>query len=212
MDPQGSASFYFRVRPAGKLKAGSVVRGGSDLDAAVRGSDYPYLDIIPADISYRNIGRSLRQKKHPKRRLSKVFDRFRSEYDFLFVDCPPGISLGAENIFRASDLILMPIIPSTLSMETKDLVYKFFRDKGLDTSLIVPFFSMVDRRKKLHRETVCYAKHSGGNILETYIPVSSSIEKMGISRQPLCAVSQKSPGAEAYARLWMYIKERLWSE
>ncbi|MBN1685333.1 MAG: ParA family protein [Spirochaetales bacterium] len=210
MDPQGSASYCFRVRPPRKLKARAVIQGGNALEESIRESDFPYLDILPAHISFRNLNKFLRRQKHPKRRYGKVFDKFVGDYDFLFIDCPPGIALEAENIFRACDIVLMPIIPTVLSIETKKVVYSFFKDKGLDSSILLPFFSMVDGRKKLHLSTIETLRQEDPRILEASIPFSSEIEKSSLARKPLCAVSRRSKGARAYAELWEQIKDRLW--
>lgn len=209
MDPQGSASYYYRVRPAGKLKAKTVAGGGKKLERGIRGSDYANLDILPADISYRHLSRNLGKKKRPRRRLAEVFSRFETEFDYLFIDCPPGISLEAESVFRAADMVLMPVIPTPLSMQTKGVVYRFFEEKGLSTSLIVPFFSLVDRRKSLHRTIVLSTLKRDESVLRSYIPYSSSIERMGISRKPVCSVSSRSVGAVTFAALWEETKTRL---
>jgi len=210
MDPQGSASYHFRVRPPKKLKARTIIQGGKTLEKSVRGSDYPYLDILPADISFRNLNKFLRKKKHPKRQFGKMIDNFAGEYDLLFIDCPPGISIEAENVFRISDMVLFPIIPTVLSLETMQVVYSFFENKKLDTAAIVPFFSMVDRRKKLHLSTLETMQEKDPGILKSYIPFSSEIEKSGVTREPLCATSKKGAGALAYRALWEEIKDKLW--
>lgn len=208
MDPQGSASFYLRAKPDAKLNVSRLVNGGDKLEKSIRGSDYPHLDILPGDMSYRNINKLLRKKKHPKRHLQKVFQRFSTGFDFLFVDCPSSISIEAENVFRASDLILLPLIPTILSMETKKSVYSFFRNRGFDETLILPFFSMVDRRKKLHRVIVENNLSEDPRILRSLIPFSSTIEKMGVSRRP-CTVSTRSVGALAFRELWVEVKQKL---
>ena len=207
MDPQGSASYYFRVRPPKKLKARTVLQGGKALEKSVLGSDYPYLDILQSDISFRNLSKFLRKKKHPKRQYGKIISSFNDDYDYLFIDCPPGISIEAENVFRVSDIVLLPIIPTVLSLETKNVVYSFFKKKGLNSLKIVPFFSMVDKRKKLHVETL-EGMGEESQILKAYIPFSSEIEKSGVARKPLCAMSEKSAGARAYRELWEQIKEK----
>lgn len=210
MDPQGSASYYFRVRPPKKLKAQTVIQGGNALEKSIRGSDFPYLDILPSDISFRNLDKVLRKKRHPKRQYGRVLSRFVGDYDFLFIDCPPGISIEAENVFRTCDIVLLPVIPTVLSIETKNLIYSFFQDKKLDSSIILPFFSMVDRRKKLHISTMESVIKDDSRFLNAYIPFSSEIEKSGLTRKPMCASSERSKGARAYRDLWEEIKDKLW--
>ena len=56
--------------------------------------------------------------KHPTRRLARVLEPLRDEYDYIFLDCPPSISLVSESVFEAADALLVPIIPATLSSRT----------------------------------------------------------------------------------------------
>ena len=69
-------------------------------------------------------------------------------YDYTFLDCPPSISLVSESVFEAADALLVPIIPATLSSRTLDQLHGVL-GKGPQ---VFGFFSMADRRKKLHRE------------------------------------------------------------
>jgi len=41
-----------------------------------------------------------------------------TQYDVVFLDCPPSISLLSENVFHAVDTLLVPMIPATLSVRT----------------------------------------------------------------------------------------------
>ncbi len=56
--------------------------------------------------------------KHPTKRLSRVLEPLRDEYDLVFLDCPPSISLLSESVFKVADALLVPIIPATLSSRT----------------------------------------------------------------------------------------------
>ena len=63
------------------------------------------------------------------------------EYDYVFLDCPPNITLVSVNIFYASDLILVPVIPTTLSYRTLENLLTFFKKEKLGLKKILPFFS-----------------------------------------------------------------------
>ena len=69
------------------------------------------------------------------------------------LDCAPSISLVGEGVFHAADALLVPVIPATLASRTlRQLVGVL--DELDDAPLLLPFLSMVDRRKALHRELV----------------------------------------------------------
>jgi chromosome partitioning protein len=114
LDPQGAASYYFRVKP--KIKGGgrALLRGKRPLDDVIKGTDFELLDLLPSDFSYRNMDILLEgEKKKPTGQLRRLLKPLVGEYDYVLFDCPPSISLMSENIFRAADALLVPLIPST---------------------------------------------------------------------------------------------------
>jgi len=209
LDPQGAASYYYRIKP--KIKGGGkrLVQGKRDLDDFIRGTDYALLDLLPADFSYRNMDLFLDQTKNPLRQIHKLLKPFRKEYYYVFLDCPPSISLVSENIFEAASAVLVPTIPTTLSLRTHEQIGKFFRQQGLDITRVLPFFSMADRRKKLHRSIMDAPPAQMENLLRTAIPYDSNVERMGIQRTPLAEFAPKSRSARCYEALWEDVKQQL---
>ncbi|MCW9078425.1 MAG: AAA family ATPase, partial [Gammaproteobacteria bacterium] len=111
LDPQAAATFYLRVKPKVK-RSNKLLRGKGGLDDVVKGSDYPNLDLLPADFSYRNMDLVLGENKKPTMRLLRLLRPLSEMYDLVVLDCPPSISLVSENIFRAADALLLPTIPN----------------------------------------------------------------------------------------------------
>jgi chromosome partitioning protein len=208
LDPQGASSYYFRIKP--KIKGGSkdLLAGKRDLGELIKGTDFDNLDLIPADFSFRNLDLLLDDKKKPTRQLKKRLKPLADEYDFVFLDCPPNISLLSEAVFEAADLLLSPIIPTTLSLRTLTQLTEFIEDHDLVKLSLIPFFSMVDARKKLHKDIMQQALADYPAMLKTAIPYASDIERMGLERKPLAAYSSKSRSADAYQALWQEILAR----
>jgi cellulose biosynthesis protein BcsQ len=209
LDPQGAASFYFRIKPRIKGGGKKLVQGKRDLEQYIRGTDYEWLDLLPADFSYRNMDIFLDGTKKPEQQLRRLLRPFRNEYYYVFLDCPPSISLTSENVFAAADALLIPTIPTTLSLRTYRQVLRFFRGNHLDTVKLLPFFSMVDRRKQLHRSIVDDPQEKLDDFLATRIPYSSEVELMGMHRAPVTAFAPSSNAARTYVSLWNDIKEKL---
>jgi chromosome partitioning protein len=210
LDPQGAASFYFRVKP--KVKGGSeaLITGRRALDRAIKGTDYDNLDLIPADFSYRNMDLELGEAKKRTRRIDLLIRPLAKTYDYVFLDCPPSISLVSENVFRAANVLLVPLIPTTLSLRTFDQLDAFLDEHpGRKRQKVMAFFSMVDNRKTLHRELVEKVTADRRDVLHTQIPATSDIERMGVHRKPLPAFAPRSRSGQAYAELWAEIVERL---
>jgi len=174
----------------------------------IRATNYERLDLVPADFRYRSIDRLLGRLKGPKKRLRRLVDPLRAEYDYQFIDCAPNISLVSESVFTAADALLIPMIPTTLSLRTLEQVRDFTQRKGYKLPLL-PFFTMVDTRKRHHRDVMSSLPKSFPNVLQTSIPYASDVERMGLERAPLRDFAAKSRACEAYDALWSEIQERL---
>lgn len=208
MDPQGSSTFYFRIRANSKFNTKKLLKGGKHVDRSIRGTDFPWLDLLPADFSYRNIDIALDDMKKSRHRIRQVLKPLRKEYDNIFIDCPPNITLLSENIFFAADYILVPLIPTTLSHLSLQQLYNFLEEIGESRSKIMVFFSMVEKRKKMHWQLMRQLIKKKG-VLPSLIPYLADIEKMGIYRQPVCAALPHSTAAVAYNDLWQEISKRI---
>jgi cellulose biosynthesis protein BcsQ len=212
LDPQGASTYYFRVKP--KVKGGTkkLLKKNADLAARIRGTDFPQLDLLPSDFSYRHMDIVLDEAKKPSRRLARLLEPLAEEYDYVFLDCPPSVSLLSEAVFGAADALLVPIIPTTLSLRTLDQILTFRSDNGFDRVAVLPFFSLVDRRKKLHRQIIEALPTGQPELLAAQIPYASDVERMGVEREPLACYAGKSASARAYAALWEEIQARLGRE
>ena len=209
LDPQGASSYYFRIKP--KIKGGSkeLIAGKRELEGVIKGTDFQNLDLLPSDFSFRNLDLVLDAKKKPTHRLEKLLKPLADHYDFVFLDCPPNISLLSEAVFEASDILLSPVIPTTLSLRTLDQLKKFIKDNKMKQLQLMPFFSMVDRRKKLHIDIMNMLPEQFPELLTSTIPYASDIERMGLERMPLGAFVKNSRSTRAYQELWQEILERL---
>ena len=185
LDPQGSTTYYFRVAPKLKSGARAFIKGGKPVDKSIKGTDYENLDLLPADFTHRNLDVAFDKLKRSKRRLGKIIDPLKEEYDLIVLDCPATINILAENIFNAADHILSPLIPTTLSVRTHWQLLSFIKRKRYDSSKIYTFFSMVDRRKKMHRDLIATVSREFKGVLQSPIPYLSEIERMGIQREPV---------------------------
>ena len=209
LDPQGSSTFYLKIKTPKKHSTKTIIKGGKKVDKNIRGSDYPNLDLLPSDMSYRNLDIILDDIKKSQKQLKKTLTPLKKEYDYIILDCPPNITLASENVFHAADLILVPLIPTTLSLITYEKLLAFFKEMHLKINRIYSFFSMVEKRKKLHNDVIRDLFDSKKRILKTLIPYSSVVENMGIERAPVAEYNPRSPAAKAFFGLWAEIEKTL---
>ncbi|NPV00609.1 MAG: ParA family protein [Brevinematales bacterium] len=202
LDPQGAATFYFQKKQGFESGTKKIIKGKSSLKESIKNTDYIYLDIVPSDFSFRNFDIILDNVKKSRTRLRDVIDEIKHDYDILILDCPPGISLLSENIFHAVDRLVVPIIPTILSVRTYHQITSFYLENELNEKDVVAFFSMAEIRKKMHRETMDELWLKEKRVCKFFIPYLSEIEKMGVTQKPVAAIRPKSRSAIAYRELW----------
>jgi chromosome partitioning protein len=205
LDPQGAATYMFRVRPKVRGGGRALVEGSRSLDDAIKASDFDGLDVVPADFRYRHLDVQLDDMKRPTRRIRELLRPLHNQYDVIFLDCPPSISLLSENVVHAVDTLLVPMIPTTLSVRTFDQLTDFVSDFDGRRPLVQAFFSMVDRRKRLHCDLVQHLSTERAGILATAIPALSIIEQMAEHRAPVTAFAPHSAASHCYRALWAEI-------
>ncbi len=206
IDPQGSTTFYYKVKLKDAQGIKKLISKDANLDTAILATEYENLEIIAADNSIKSFDIMVEEMKGQKNRLKGILKQLENEYDFVFIDCPPGFSALSENIFNAADIVLMPIIPTTLSIRTYNMVKDYFKEKDLDSSKLMCFFSMTDLRKNMHN-LIMEELYKDKKFFQNYIPYLSDVEKMGIHRRPIEEYAPSSYAAKCYHELWTEIKE-----
>ncbi len=203
--PAGRGDLHVPGRPKVKGGGRALVEGSRTLDDAIKATDFDGLDLVPADFRYRNLDVQLDDMKRPTRRIRELLRPLETQYDMVFLDCPPSISLLSENVLHAVDTLLVPMIPATLSVRTFDQLSGFVNDFEGRRPQVRAFFSMVDRRKRLHCDLVQNLSSERAGILTTSIPALSIIEQMAEHRAPVTAAAPHSPAAFCYKALWSEI-------
>ena len=210
MDPQGASSFYLG---AGKdFEVGDVkkmLKGGYDMAENIYETEYENLDILPSDTNYRKIELFLNDMKDANRWLSEFVKPVRKDYDLVILDCPPNITLLTENIFRNADYILVPVVPTVLSVRTYEQILDYFSSYRLNKDKLIPFFSMYERRKNMHNETIRSFARKFRETISVLIPYSAEVEKMGVYRAPLTAKRPSEEASKAYIKLWKGLKKKM---
>jgi cellulose biosynthesis protein BcsQ len=202
LDTQGAATFTLRLSARTDASARKGIAGG-ELAPLIQASDFARLDVLPADKSLRHLEKQLVEDEKAKR-LKKLIRSFDKDYDRVILDCPPGLTELADQVFRAVDLLVVPMLPSPLSERAFDqLVDHLARHHKGNAPVILPVFTMVDRRKTLHRDTAAASPE------RATIPYAAAIEAMATSRAPVLARAPASPAARALGGLWRDVERRL---
>jgi cellulose biosynthesis protein BcsQ len=200
LDPQGSASYILRVKPKIKGDLSKAFTDRSSLAKSIKETQWPLLDVIPSDFELRHLSSLLEDHKLSSTRLSRLMRTFGQHYDLAVVDCAPEASTVSENILEFSDLIIVPVIPNPLSIQTFEKLVKF-AGEARHKPRIIAAFNMVDRRRQLHKQLLETYLGQDSRFLTSYIPATSVIEQMATNRAPLLSGNGRSPSAAAFSRL-----------
>jgi chromosome partitioning protein len=209
LDPQGAATYTLRGEPLERASPKKLLGGKRHLPELILSTGYPGLDLLPADFSYRNFDVHLSERKRPTERLLKMSRSLREVYSALFLDCAPGISLLSENVLRAADAIIVPLLPTPLSVRMLEQLRDFIIGEGWVDLMLLPFFSMVDRRRSLHHDVMASTREQFPAMLETEVPYWSEIERMSLRRAPIPAFAPSSAAAQIYGALWAEVEARM---
>ena len=202
LDAQGAASYILGHEPGGAKAQQSITRD-ADPSKLIRPTNIDRLDVLPADESLRSLDYAFHDLGKRKR-LTKIAANLSGNYDRIIIDCPPGMTDTSDQILRAADLAVVPVIPAVLSRRALDEIKEHVgRKKGPKVTL-APVFSMVDRRRLLHRTAL--ESQPGWPI----IPMASAYERMSEERAPIGEMFPRSSlPVEAVAKLWRRIEREL---
>ena len=202
LDAQGASSYVLGQEPQTKSARSSITKD-ADVSGLIRPSNVVGIDVLPADESLRSLDYAFHDLGKRKR-LAKITEHLEADYDRIIIDCPPGLTDTSDQILRAADIVVVPVIPSALSQRSLDVIKEYVGSKKGPKVTLAPVFSMVDRRRAIHRAEL--DKHKGWPA----IPMASAYERMSDERQPIGEMLPRSTAAvQAVADLWKRIEKAL---
>lgn len=210
LDPQGASSFYLAGAETVKgRKLSKLLEGKAPMARFIHDDVYPGLDFIPAHSSFRNFDIKL-DKESGSNVLRDMLAPLSEETSLVILDCPPTLSRLTEQVLEVADRVYVPVVPTWLSLNSWNQLQQFVKDKKLGSRKLRPFFSMVDRRKNLHKEIVEQGSDVLANNMGVAVPYASVVERMGEEGLPLEQLAPHSPAAEVYRKIWAGIRKDLW--
>jgi chromosome partitioning protein len=202
LDPQAAATWLLSADRTGRDAAQAIFSKDVDVRSLIRPSTVPGIDLIAADTSLRGLDRLLFDLGK-KKRLARLIESLGKEYDRIILDCPPGLTETSEQVLRAADLVIVPVIPAPLSQRALGEVARYLVQRGGRHAPILPVFSMVDRRRALHRAAL--EEQPNWPVM----PMASAVEQMTVRHKPLGEFAPNSPAAREFAALWTGMERRL---
>ncbi len=178
------------------------------LDTAI-----PLLKLLPAERDLLGAEIELVGADGRERRMAAIVSRFRDQFDFILIDCPPSLGLLTLNALVAADSVLVPVQCEYLALEGLSEVMGTWQrvSATLNPTLALEgvLLTMLDDRTNLARQVADEIRqHLGAKVFRTYIPRNIRLGEAPSFGKPIITYDIRSKGAEAYMGLAREIIER----
>jgi chromosome partitioning protein len=212
-DPQGTAT-------AGLGKAKEPGKGiypalmsGQDIMECIVGTELDNLYLCPCSPELAGVEAELYNQENREKRLREILDKIRSQFNFIFIDCPPSLSFLTINALSAADSVLIPVQTEFFCMEgIPDLLHSLnevrtYFNPTLKIEGII--LTMYDDRTNLSRQVADEVRKSLKDVVyKAIIPRSVRLAEAPSFGKPVLLYDAKSRGAEAYLNLAQEILEK----
>ena len=218
LDPQGGSSYFFKQENFNDNTHDRLFDRYIPIYDVIRSTDTYQIDVISNDSKFTDqfmnkasgiTALNFLNKDLINITLAEVAD----DYDVCIMDCSPGRFQLHQNIFQASDLLLIPNVPAPLSVHCNNMLVKELQQKSQSNkTTILSFYNMVQSHKNLHKFYINNRDENQHYILNSHIPFYAEIENITLSKESIFHQLKEFKPNMYYEKLWQEISERMqWS-
>ena len=109
LDPQGNTTSGFGRAVNERSSVYDALMGRAEVKNCIQDTEIKKLKLIGADIRLAGAEVELVSVNEREFYLKKLLGPVRNDYDFIFIDCPPSLSLLTLNALAAADSVLGPL-------------------------------------------------------------------------------------------------------
>ncbi len=207
LDGQASASLSLGVARAGlEPSSADVLFDRMPIHWAVRPTRVEGLSLVTGSEALFRADLRFARFHSGERRLMEALLPVREDYDFIFIDCPPSLSLLTLNALVASDAFLVPVAPLHLSCEGLDRLLaaasRLKREFGIQTAFLGIILTLVDARARSVKENIARIRGRFKKaVLAPEVRSSIRLAEAPALGKTIFEHDRASPGAAAYQRL-----------
>jgi len=211
LDPQANATSGLGMRANGTSSYDLL--DGAPLAELAKHTAFANLDLVPSKPDLAGAVVELAAREDGERYLAQALASGTSQYDFVFVDCPPALGPLTVNALAAADRVLVPVQAEyyaleglTQLMQSIELVRRRL-NPGLGVGGVL--MTMVDARTRLAQDVEAEVRrHFGPLVFRTSVPRSVRLAEAPSHGLPAIAYDRRSAGADAYWKVAMELVER----
>ena len=206
LDPQGNTTSGLGGRVNERNSIYDAMMGRTSLQDCIQKTEIKKLRLVGSDIRLAGAEVELVSVNEREFYLKKLLGQVRNDYDFIFVDCPPSLSLLTLNALAAADTVLVPIQCEYYALEgvtsLMNTIQRVKRTFNPHLEIEGILLTMLDGRTNLGLQVVDQVKkHFRKSVFATMIPRNVRLGEAPSHGLPICLYDPKSTGALAYQSL-----------
>ena len=206
-DPQGNSTSGFGIDKDNLTKSlYDLYTGKRSIQEIIVATELEDLHIISSNIDLIGAELELTGKESRESILKNEVEKIRHGYDYIFIDCPPSLSLLTLNALVAADTLLVPMQCEYYALEGISMLLKTFNliKSSYNPSLEIEgiLLTMYDPRNTLaHQVTEELGKHFADKVYKTRIPRNITLAEAPSHGKPVILYDIRSKGAQSYIEL-----------
>jgi chromosome partitioning protein len=214
LDPQGNATMGSGIdKRAAARTVYHVLLGLGDIAKIRLRSERGGYDLLPANRELAGAEVELVELSHREGRLKTALASVQDDYDFVFIDCPPSLSLLTLNGLVAAQAVLIPMQCEYYALEgLSDLVGTIKRVRAsLNPQLEIAGLirTMYDARNTLAQQVSAQLEtHFGDKVYRNIVPRNVRLAEAPSYGTPAVVWDPESKGAQSYMALADEMLER----
>ena len=214
LDPQGNASTGLGISQKERdLTAYDLLVFETPVERIIKSSNLPNIDIIVATVDLSGAELELINKVDRESILKNKISPIANNYDYIFIDCPPSLSILTVNALVMAKSVLIPLQCEFFALEGLSHLLKTIKliQKKLNPNLVIEgvALTMYDRRYNLTAQVEEDVRNNLGELVfKTIIPRNVRTSEAPSHGKPVIIYDLKCSGSLAYIELAKEILEK----
>ncbi|MBI1819054.1 MAG: ParA family protein [Nitrospirae bacterium] len=224
LDPQGHSTAGFNIKE-GMIEQGlfDVFTKQASLEDIIKLQVYKGLDVAPTTVRLSAVEQYLSGTFERERQLRYHIERLKSpfEYDFIIIDCPPHLGLLVFNALMASSEVIVPIEPSSFSMQGIDKLLEtinLLKENAHHFLKVMALPTVYNHHSHFSRDILKQIFDKFQDLaLKTVIRQNVKLKEAAQKGWPISVYDRNSFGAEDYRNLALEVIQQdepafIWSD
>ncbi|WP_407444330.1 ParA family protein [Fibrobacter sp.] len=214
MDPQGNASQGLGFMESQDVDVHEILDLAENPDnvtlenikPAILDTSLDYLKVITSGPDLAVMEIELVNAMSRERRLERIMNVLKTEFEFIIIDAPPSLNLLTLNVLTAATSVLIPVQCEYYALQGMTELFKTIREvqKNLNAGLKIEgtLLTMYDTRASLSKQVATEVRENlSDTVYQTVIPRNVRLSEAPSHGKPVILYDVQSTGAQAYMKL-----------